>query len=122
MPIAWQDHVTWFDRKVADAACRLFIAIDPAGTPVGQVRLDVAGSSAVISISVASEHRGMGYSAAMIRRACRSAVTAGTVDQVVALIRPDNEASRRAFRSAGFVDDGNDTVKGFPAVRMVFHR
>jgi RimJ/RimL family protein N-acetyltransferase len=122
MPIPWQDHVTWFDRKVGDEACRLSIALDPAGTPVGQVRLEVTGRSAVISISVAREHRGKGYSSAMIRRACRIAVTAGTVDLVVALIRPDNEASRRAFRAAGFVDDGDDIVKGFPAVRMVFHR
>src|SRR5262249_50032879 len=122
-PIPWDDHVGWFRCRLADPACALFVAQDADGTPVGQVRLESANGAndgrAVISIGIAREHRGKGYASAMIRQACRAALADVGAHAVVALIRCDNEPSRRAFRTAGFHDDGTEIVNGISAIRMV---
>lgn len=87
-PIAWETHVAWLERRLADSLILIFENPEP----VGVVRIQ----DGVISITVAPEHRGKGYATPMIREAAQP----GTIAEV----KPDNVASLRAFAAAGFVE------------------
>lgn len=99
-PVDWGDHIRWLTRVINDRQRGLFVCWDRV--PLGQVRLDYApdNSSAEISITVAPDHRGKGVAAQIIY----AAVNRCSPTPVIAHIKLDNEASLRAFRSAGFVE------------------
>ena len=117
--ISWEEHEAWFRAKRADTRCVMYIVLDQAQRPVGQVRFDVREDGvAEISISMAAEHRGKGYGAEAIRIACASFARATGVTQGVAYIKPWNTASVRAFAKAGFAALGRRQVRGHEAVGM----
>lgn len=103
-PVAWDEHVAWLGRVLADPARRLFVAVED-GEQVGMVRLDDDGGVSDVSLSVAPEARGRGLAVPIIRAACALAET------VVAEVIPGNERSVRAFTSAGFVVARRDESK-----------
>jgi UDP-2,4-diacetamido-2,4,6-trideoxy-beta-L-altropyranose hydrolase len=121
-PIPWETHRDWFARKIADAACAYFIAVGADGAPVGQVRCDVADRAGVISIALDPRFRGRGRGVAMIRQACEAVLARGDVGVIHAYIRADNEASHRAFRAAGFVEEERTEVKGQRASRLALRK
>lgn len=111
-------HLPWFARKLEDPACVIYIGVGG----VGFVRFEREGDYAEISVAVAPERRGGGMGTALLRAACaqyRHDVPG--VDSLVALVREDNLASRRAFERAGFAVDAHTFVGGAPALRMT-HR
>jgi RimJ/RimL family protein N-acetyltransferase len=98
----------------------LFLIAEEGGTPIGQVRCQLAQKEAVLSVALAPEHQGRGLGPTVIRSASDRALTA--VEEVHAFIRPENAASRRAFLKAGYFEDGIAVARGCPAVRMVYRR
>ncbi len=118
-PIPWEDHVRWFDRKLADADCVLYIACDDLGHPIGQVRFDLDESKAKVSISLDRGSRGRGLGAQVLRAACREFFSLRRRTTVDAWIKPDNDASLSAFRKVGFGIHGRETVNGCAAMHLV---
>jgi UDP-2,4-diacetamido-2,4,6-trideoxy-beta-L-altropyranose hydrolase len=122
-PVAWEEHVAWFRSKRADPRCRLYILSDQVDRPVGQVRLDLQDDgSAVVTISIAPEHRGRGYGAEALRLACERFFATAEAERAVAYVKPDNLASLRAFDKAGFTRQGTRRIKGHDAVLMILQR
>lgn len=119
-PIPWQSHVSWFSGKLNDPNCHLFIAVDDADQPVGQVRLDLAEGNGVISVGVASQRRGAGYGTAMIAAAIAEVSGRFPVRQIHAYIKPDNAASVRAFEKAGFRLAGTQPIAGCEAMDLIW--
>ena len=119
--IPWEQHVTWFTRKLADANTRLWIA-EQDGAPLGQVRFDLAGSTATISVSLDAARRGKNLGALLIWSACQKLFHEAAIESIHALIKPDNAASIRAFEKAGFEPAGQTEVKGCAALRFELKR
>ena len=114
-PVPREEHERWFERKLRDADCLLYIVTGADDEPVGQVRFDVDEErNAVISVAIAPRRRGEGLSAAAIRLA----TAAAALPVVHAYIRPENEASIRAFAKAGFRPPERVTYQGVTAFRM----
>jgi len=111
-PVAWDEHVRWLDRKLADPYARLLIASDEAGAEVGFVRLDADGEDAEISVSIDRGRRGQGIGTEVIRKAAALAFAELGVRRVVAHIKLENSRSLRAFTGAGFARSslGRDDV------------
>ncbi len=101
-PVPWENHCRWFTSRVDSPACRILIAQNAAGLPVGQVRLDVANSRATISISIAAEFRSGGFGRPMIRKATQLAFWQLGVNGVDAFIKADNIASQKVFQHCGY--------------------
>lgn len=114
-PIIWENHLTWFNAKLSDANYRIWVAEDVEGTPIGQVRFQIEGETAAISISLDAGQRGKNRGSLLIWAACRKLFAETAVKQVRAYIKPDNQASVRAFEKAGFEDWDETTVKGAAA-------
>lgn len=119
-PIPWEGHRAWFAAKLADANCLFFIAEAAGQGPVGQVRCDLSGEQATISIALAPASRGRGLGPWVIREACARILQTGRARSVLALVRAENAPSRAAFLRAGFVEDGDTVVRGCPALRLVY--
>lgn len=108
--VDWADHCAWFARLRSDPDRHLLIG-ERAGVAVGTVRLDRAGDSAEIHITVAPESRRRGVGLALLRAATAFAADLGLVG-LTAVIRPDNPASQVIFRRAGYQHQRDDEAVG----------
>jgi RimJ/RimL family protein N-acetyltransferase len=102
------DHHQWFVRKLEDPKCALLV-IEDEGRPVGQIRLDcIAPDLAEVSISLAADARGRGVGREALGLAASEASRLLGVGNIRALVKPENEASLKAFRAAGYRVVGQD--------------
>lgn len=101
-PIPWNEHRVWFGERLADPTSHLYVAADGAGRNVGQVRFDVEMDTAIADVSVAPEHRGRGWGAALIDAGSRRLFKESSVVTIEARVKSDNPASTSAFDDAGF--------------------
>jgi RimJ/RimL family protein N-acetyltransferase len=106
------DHDRWFDARLCDARCRIYIAEDGAGRAVGQLRLERWRGRIEISLSVAPGARGKGIGTWMIRRAAAVARRDLGPEQLFAYVRPENVGSALAFLKAGYRFTTNARRKG----------
>lgn len=119
--ISWEDHVRWYSAKLHDPDCRIALAFSGDGEPVGQIRFEIKGAEAVVSVSVSAAHRRRGYGSQLVERGLRWLLaTFPRVTLVHAYVKPDNRASLRAFGKAGFSSRGEEIVgEGVPGVHLV---
>jgi RimJ/RimL family protein N-acetyltransferase len=120
--ISWERHQEWFAGKLNDPNCAFFIALNGVGLPIGQVRADLDGKVAIISISVDHRFRGAGYGAKLIRKGSEILFERGNVDRIHALIRHGNEVSQKAFEKAGYQKVEETIVRGHRASLLVLQK
>lgn len=125
-PIAYADHVEWFETRLADTDCRMYIAEDITAdghpAPVGQVRFERKGQQAVISVSLDRQFRARGHGARIIELACRAYLAATDTQIINAYIKADNAASLAAFKKAGFASGKGTSVANQPAHHLFLAR
>jgi RimJ/RimL family protein N-acetyltransferase len=103
-PVSWDEHLQWVDQVLSQDRYDTFIVVW-RGDAVGVVRLsnlfpDVSKTESVgeMSITIDQERRGRGLDPNAIKAVCRRA----PYRTYLALVKPDNEAAKSAFRAAGF--------------------
>ncbi len=121
-PIRWEDHLKWLAAKRVDPSCHFFLALDPEGTPLGQIRFDIREGVAEVSVSLDARFRGRGYGGALILSGSRKVLAEAGVARLDAYVKPGNEPSVRAFLNAGYRDAGRSTVRGHEALRFILDR
>jgi UDP-2,4-diacetamido-2,4,6-trideoxy-beta-L-altropyranose hydrolase len=109
-PIAWEDHARWFAERLQDAQSVIYIGENAGREPVGVVRFQIKGESAVLSVNVAAGFRGQGWGRELILFSTRSLVRARSIRRVDAFVKPDNQASVRLFEASGFRRAGRERV------------
>ena len=111
--IAWDEHLAWFEAQLQrDDRNALIAELD--GEALAFVRLDAIAEragSCTISVNVAPEARGRGVGVQTLEAATVRSAALG-FSTIRALIRPDNEASRRTFARAGYLERGETQVNG----------
>jgi len=105
-PIPWESHSKWFSAKLLDPNCLFFMVLGLNDIPIGQIRYEVDGNEAVVSVSLAPGQRGKGYGGQVIQLASQKVFDSTHVELIHAYIKPDNLSSIRAFTRAGFSDSG----------------
>lgn len=108
--ISWEDHARWFAERLQDPNSVIYIGENAADEPVGVVRFQIKGESAVLSVNVAPEFRGRGWGKELIAFATHALVRARSARRVDALVKPDNQASVRLFEANGFRRAGTERV------------
>jgi len=97
-----EEHAAWFERTFAEDSTSLWIAESEEG-PLGQVRVGPASQGAAeIHVTLAPQARGRGVGAAVLAQASGRALAQRGVRLLVAHVKPEHEASLRAFARAGF--------------------
>lgn len=106
-PIPYENHMKWFNKIMKDPTVIQFILMDDE-TPVGQIRLNVEGTEAEIGYSIGSEFRGKGYGHRVLQLVANEVIANHPeIEKLVAKVKPDNIASNKAFRNAGFCTEYN---------------
>jgi spore coat polysaccharide biosynthesis predicted glycosyltransferase SpsG/RimJ/RimL family protein N-acetyltransferase len=121
-PIPWDQHLEWFRARLRSPDCIFFIAVDEGEVPIGQVRFDLNGDEAVISIGLDAKCRGKGYGSAIIERASRRLYQISSARLIHAYVKPDNRASLKVFAKAGFRSTQTKLIRGQPAIDMILSR
>lgn len=114
--ISWEKHLPWLETKLQSNNCELWIACDAEGKPIGQIRFDLDGDQATISISLDASARGKNFGPLVIWNGCRKLFKKTTVKSIDAFIKPDNAKSIRAFQKVGFKQAASKTVNGQQAL------
>lgn len=100
------EHSMWLTDVLADPSRLLVIGDDESGRSIGSVRFDPWGSVAAaafeVSITVAPEARGKGYSASLLIEAENCAARILGARELWANIRSDNWLSIRLFELCGY--------------------
>jgi len=120
-PIPWEEHLAWFAKKMADPSYLMFIGTDDSGVPIGQVRFELlAGSEAIVHVSIAAGQRGRGFGRALILEGVKEVRSRGAARSIHAYIKPGNEGSIHAFEQAGFHRIGTAQFSRDRALHYVF--
>ena len=112
-PISWDAHRKWFEGKLADPDCRLFVLVR-GGVPAGQVRFDLRGEEAVISYSVDKNFRGQGLGGKMLLMGIGrlKAERGGAIRRISGVVKLGNKASIHIFEQLGFRKRAEKTLDG----------
>lgn len=103
----WNGHCRWFAAVLRDPRRWLYIVTLDDGTPVGQVRFDGGvGNEAEVSVTIAPEWRGHGLAAPALTLGTDRLARDTNIAVVYAYVKPGNDASRRAFIRAGYLERG----------------
>ncbi len=104
-PIARDDHHAWYSGVLADPDRALLVA-RYQGQPLAVVRFDdLASGGPEISLYVDPAQHARGWGTEVLIASLRWLQTHHRVREIRARIHPDNGASQRAFRTAGFGQD-----------------
>jgi len=120
--IPWEHHQDWFCAKLADPNAVLFLAANPDNVSIGQVRYQLDGLSAQLSVSLAPEFRGKGYGNRIVAMATEELFRTTNVTTIDAYVKPANEASLQMFRRAGFKQEDSRVIHGQPAVHFILQK
>lgn len=120
-PIVWDNHITWFARKLADPNVLMLVFENQLGQPIGQVRFERITDEIVVGVSLDKAFRGQGLAPAMIRAATEVYKTSSQADSlpIHAYIRLDNQASMRSFEKAGYTFSHESNKFGVPSLVYV---
>ncbi len=101
-PIPWENHVGWYNRKIENKDSYLYL-ITLNNKPIGQIRYDLLPEGYVLSYSIDSEFRGLGFGTGiLLKGAIELKKELGENIVVVGYVKNDNFASVKAFRNAGY--------------------
>ncbi len=108
---SFEEHQGWYASRIADPDVLFLIGHAPEG-PAGYVRYARRGNAAEVAIAVARELRDRGYARELLRLGDEQAFSELAVSSLVALVLPENEASGRLFRRAGYARTGSEVRSG----------
>jgi RimJ/RimL family protein N-acetyltransferase len=119
-PIPWDTHIRWFKEKMSDPGTMFLMSYREDDTPVGEVRYELDGDRAVVSINISPKFRGNGYGKHTLLLATEELFQRCSSANVIdAFVKPDNKISLQLFESAGFHLEGLRTLGGQEAVHYV---
>jgi UDP-2,4-diacetamido-2,4,6-trideoxy-beta-L-altropyranose hydrolase len=120
-PIPWDTHLRWYAAKIANPNCCIYIAGTDNCPAFGQVRFDVTGGEATISVSMVRPE-GKGWGAAVIARAVQAFWADFPFDRIHAYIKAGNRTSLFAFEKAGFRPAESANLEGHEASHLTISR
>jgi len=118
--IPWDIHVDWFNRKISDPGCSIFIMTTRSGQPVGQIRFDKTGNTAEVDISIDEDFRGCGMGSYLIELGVRQFTKRKTDIEIHARVKKENTSSARAFLNAGFKLSESEKEYGFEVLHVTW--
>lgn len=121
-PIPWETHAQWFNAKLSDPNCHLWIGTNGNQQAIGQVRFDLDEGEGTISVSLDAMQRGHGVGTLLIWTACRKLFGHTATSLIHAYIKPDNIVSIRAFEKAGFKRMGESLINECRALHLQLTR
>ena len=117
-PIAYEDHVQWFQKKISDPRTKMYV-LEYGGEAAGQIRFDCSSSGECeVDVGIHPNFRNKGVAKTGLLEVSRFVLGSDDVKKIIARVKRENEFSQRAFISAGFSVLREDVLHGEPVVTM----
>jgi UDP-2,4-diacetamido-2,4,6-trideoxy-beta-L-altropyranose hydrolase len=100
-------HTRWFSEKISNPTTFMFV-LESKGLPVGQIRFEVDGTTALINYSLDPLVRGRGWGRFLVDEGIRVLRELVPVQTLRARVRVSNPASLRIFSGLNFVEVSRD--------------
>jgi UDP-2,4-diacetamido-2,4,6-trideoxy-beta-L-altropyranose hydrolase len=120
--ISWEQHTKWFRAKMKDPKAILYTATSGSRLPLGQVRYQIDGRRAVLSISLGARFRGCGLGQKVLAVAVEKFLQESDVEFIDAYVKPENVPSMSLFVGAGFRKLPSKQIEGQEAIHFVLKR
>ena len=105
--ITLDEHTIWFNEKLQDPNCELYMFYDENDIPVGQVRIQKdSNNNSVINISIDEKFRGMGYGVKLVELSSKNYFSREINDKINAYVKIENIGSKIIFEKAGYFNTG----------------
>ena len=121
-PISWEWHLQWFNANLRDPNFMQWVAVDNDDVPCGQLRYELEGSRAVVSISLALAFRGRGHGKSILAKAAEDLFRTTGAVQIDAYVKTDNAASIGLFTSEGYVRSKNVVIDDQQAAHFILKK
>jgi UDP-2,4-diacetamido-2,4,6-trideoxy-beta-L-altropyranose hydrolase len=112
----------WFNSKLCDPSAVLYLVVDLEDVPAGQVRYQIDGTRAAVSISLAPLFRGKGYGQVVLAMATEDLFRTTAVTHIDAYVKPNNTASVRLFTRASYARVGTERIGGHQAIHFILEK
>jgi len=99
--ITFEEHSSWFNRKLKDSNCVFFI-VEIDQKPVGSIRFDQEGEEAVISYLISSELHGKGFGKRVLQEGVKRFFEITDARVVKGTVLKENVASVKIFEGLGY--------------------
>lgn len=100
--IPWEHHAQWFQSRLHSPTSIVYIGLDRNDVPIGQIRYELEGNKAIISISIDKKFRYQGYGISLINLGCEKLFLDSKITVIHAYVKLNNQISIKTFLKAGF--------------------
>ena len=101
--IPLSDHTAWFEKKLQEPDCHLYIFQNAQAECIGQVRIEIERDhEAVIGISIDAHFRGQGHGVQMLELALVTFRKEHPKTRINAYLKIQNKSSQVIFEKAHF--------------------
>jgi UDP-2,4-diacetamido-2,4,6-trideoxy-beta-L-altropyranose hydrolase len=120
--ISWEQHEKWFAEKIVDTDYVFYVFQNLNNDFLGQVRFQRLDEvNYLVSISVGSEYRGLGYGSKFLEMACDKFFFKNPDKVINAFIKEENLASKYIFEKAGFLYSNKLKYKNFNSFHYILY-
>ncbi len=120
--ISWEDHAKWFRARLDDPKAMFYTATDRDGVPIGQIRYQLNGTRAVLSITLDARFRGNGWGQKILAVGTERIFRDTGVEFIDAYVKPTNLVSLKLFAGAGFQQFPSEIIDGQEGIHFVLER
>ncbi len=112
-PILWEEHESWFRKKLNDENAFLYVAGLSTQELWGQVRFDITENTAYIDYSVDAAYRNQGLGFVLLLGSLKTfkEEVKDQAIQIKALVKKENIASGKIFKKLDFQLTGTEEIE-----------
>ncbi|MGB2601659.1 MAG: bifunctional UDP-2,4-diacetamido-2,4,6-trideoxy-beta-L-altropyranose hydrolase/GNAT family N-acetyltransferase, partial [Candidatus Omnitrophota bacterium] len=101
--IKYEDHEEWFKKKIGEKTSEIYIAENADGEKIGQVRFEKCPGEVIVSVNLNPSFFSRGVGNRIIKHATGVFLAENPeINEIMAKIKTDNVASKKAFKKAGY--------------------
>lgn len=109
----WENHKKWYKFLINSPYFLLYVLEDVSGKFLGQLKFELDGETAIISIYMSKSSRGNGIGKEAILKGMEElAFYYENIEIVLAYILEENEASIKTFENSGFLFEKEEEYHG----------
>jgi spore coat polysaccharide biosynthesis protein SpsF len=118
--IEYEEHKKWFLKKLNDDNCKIYLYVYNKEA-IGQVRVDIQGTSAFIDYSIKKEYRGKGHGINILQLLEEKILQLknSKIRCLVGEVKTDNLASQKVFEKLAYSGEKKDDYVSYKKLLMI---
>lgn len=118
--IEYEEHKKWFLNKLNDENCKIYLYVCN-NEAIGQVRIDIHGSNALIDYSIKKEYRGKGHGIKILQLLEEKIILLKStkIRSLFGEVKNDNLASQKVFIKLGYSCEMKDNYVSYKKILSI---